>query len=119
VDEQLPFQHLMEVLLDGPAPGVARRLLLGAQVLIQIDVMALRQQLDDHFGVADQLAVQLDPRVLLLGPLARVVLDHLFVGDPRQFEPRQQLDGEGANRGQAPVGAEGEDAEVMAHLILS
>jgi hypothetical protein len=88
MEKQLPFEHLVIVLLEGAPPGMSRSELLRREPFIQLNCMALLEKVDDHLTVADAHAIQLYPRVLALWPFARVRFINLLIGKPRQLEPR-------------------------------
>ncbi len=62
--EQLPFKHLMVVLLEGSSQGVPHSILLSREAGVQVHIIALLQKLDDDLCVAYSLPVQLDPGAL-------------------------------------------------------
>src|SRR5215211_7565439 len=93
MEKQLPFEHLVIVLLEGSPPGMPSSELLRREPFIQPNCMALFEKVDDHLTVADAHAVQLYPRVLALRPFARVRFINLLIGKTRQLEPCQDLQG--------------------------
>src|SRR3954466_15420147 len=111
MEKQLPFEHLVIVLLEGAPPGMSSSELLRREPFIQLNCMALLEKVDDHLTIADARAIQLYPRVLALRPFARVRFINLLIGKARQLEPCQELQSERADRGQAPVCREGEDLQ--------
>src|SRR5829696_5707365 len=87
MEKQLPFEHLVIVLLEGSPPGMSSSELLRREPFIQPNCMALLEEVDDHLTVADALAIQFYPRVLALRPFARVRFINLLIGKTRQLEP--------------------------------
>src|SRR4051812_9531167 len=103
MEKQLPFEHLVIVLLEGSPPGMSSSELLRREPFIHLNRIALFEKVDDHLTVADAHAIQLYPRVLALWPFARVRFINLLIAKTRQLEPCQEFQSERADRGQAPV----------------
>jgi hypothetical protein len=105
MEEQLPLQHLVIMLLERSSPSVSCSELPRREPFIQLNCVALLEKVDDHLTVADALAIQLDPGVLALRTLAGVCLKDLFIGKLRQLEPSQAIQSNGPTVGKPQSGA--------------
>ena len=102
VDPAIMDHRPVEVLVDQPLDRHRHAALRGGKVGIGIDAEPFGKVRDDESGIAEFLAIKLDPRCFSLGACEGGAYSVAFVFNAGHAQPGVELEAERANGGQSP-----------------